>query len=85
VTFINSDGAASFFNRAMAEGLMIHGKRLKVGWGKTQPMPPYVHQAINAGATRNLYMGNVDAETFSEEEMRAEFEPYGEIEMISKF
>lgn len=62
---------------------MIHGKRIKIGWGKTQPMPPYVVQAINNGATRNVYMGNVDLAQFSEGDIKAEFEQYGEIEMIS--
>lgn len=62
---------------------MIHGKRVKIGWGKSQPMPAYVATAINNGATRNVYLGNVDANELSESMIRQEFEPYGEVEMIS--
>ncbi|KAI9030454.1 hypothetical protein DFJ74DRAFT_602821 [Hyaloraphidium curvatum] len=83
VTFISPDGAAAFHNRAASEGLIIHGKRIKIGWGKTQPMPPVVMNAVSNGATRNVYVGNVDLETFPEEEIRREFETFGEIELLN--
>ena len=83
VTFAHPEGAQMFFQRCMAEGLTIHGKRIKIGWGKTQAMPSYVATALSSGATRNVYVGGVDLKEFPEAELRRDFEQYGEIEMIS--
>ncbi|KAI5308477.1 hypothetical protein KEM55_005596, partial [Ascosphaera atra] len=62
VTFIDPTAAASFYALSNLQGLMIHNRRLKVGWGKhSGPLPPAIALAVSGGASRNVYVGNLDA------------------------
>ncbi|KAI5289553.1 hypothetical protein KEM54_003674, partial [Ascosphaera aggregata] len=64
-------------------GLMIHNRRLKVGWGKhSGALPPAIALAVSGGASRNVYIGNLD-ESWSEEKLRSDFSAYGEIELVN--
>ena len=83
VTFIDPTSAASFFALSSVQGLMIHNRRLKVGWGKhSGALPPAIALAVSGGASRNVYIGNLD-ETWSEERLRQDFSEYGEIELVN--
>ncbi|KAF8885993.1 hypothetical protein BD779DRAFT_1673434 [Infundibulicybe gibba] len=59
--------------------------RLKIGWGKNAgPLPPTLALAVHAGATRNVYIGNVeDFETFSEDRLKRDFGEYGDVELVN--
>ncbi|KAJ3342371.1 hypothetical protein HDU93_002487 [Gonapodya sp. JEL0774] len=83
VTFMSADSAAVFHHRSTQEGLVIHGKRLKIGWGKGIPIPQEVLAAVREGATRNAFVGNIDLTLLNEESLRREFQEFGEIEMIN--
>ena len=84
VTFVDSNAAVAFYQMSTLQGLMIHNRRLKIGWGKhSGPLPPGIAIAVHAGASRNVYIGNVDFETFSEEKLRQDFSEYGDIELIN--
>lgn len=40
--------------------------------------------AVHAGATRNVYIGNVeDFETFTDERLKRDFGEYGDIELVN--
>lgn len=83
VTFIDPTSAASFFALSSVQGLMIHNRRLKVGWGKhSGALPPAIALAVSGGASRNVYIGNLD-ESWSEERLRQDFSEYGEIELVN--
>lgn len=83
VTFIDPTAAASFFALSNLQGLMIHNRRLKIGWGKhSGALPPAISMAVAGGASRNVYIGNLD-ETWTEERLRQDFSEYGEIELIN--
>ncbi|KAF2228123.1 hypothetical protein BDZ85DRAFT_246538 [Elsinoe ampelina] len=83
VTFIDPTAAASFFALSNLQGLMIHNRRLKIGWGKhSGPLPPAISMAVAGGASRNVYIGNLD-ETWTEERLRQDFQEYGEIELVN--
>ena len=83
VTFIDPTSAASFYALSNLQGLMIHNRRLKIGWGKhSGALPPAIALAVSGGASRNVYVGNLD-ETFSEERLRQDFSEYGEIELVN--
>lgn len=83
VTFIDPTSAASFFSMSNNQGLMIHSRRLKIGWGKhSGPLPPAIALAVSAGASRNVYIGNID-ETWSEERLKQDFAEYGETELVN--
>ncbi|MCJ1390140.1 hypothetical protein MMC18_002998 [Xylographa bjoerkii] len=83
VTFIDPTSAASFYALSNLQGLMIHNRRLKIGWGKhSGALPPAIALAVSGGASRNVYIGNLD-ESWSEERLRQDFSEYGEIELVN--
>ncbi|QIX00356.1 hypothetical protein AMS68_005873 [Peltaster fructicola] len=83
VTFIDPTSAAGFFASSTMQGLMIHNRRLKIGWGKhSGALPPAIALAVSGGASRNVYIGNLD-ESWSEDRLRADFQDYGEIELVN--
>lgn len=83
VTFIDPTAAASFYALSNLQGLMIHNRRLKIGWGKhSGALPPAIALAVSGGASRNVYIGNLD-ESWSEERLRQDFSEYGEIELVN--
>lgn len=83
VTFIDPTSAASFYALSNMQGLMIHNRRLKIGWGKhSGALPPAIALAVSGGASRNVYIGNLD-ESWSEERLRQDFSEYGEIELVN--
>ncbi|KAI1625100.1 hypothetical protein EDD37DRAFT_608557 [Exophiala viscosa] len=83
VTFIDPTSAASFYALSNLQGLMIHNRRLKVGWGKhSGALPPAIALAVSGGASRNVYIGNLD-ESWTEERLRQDFSEYGEIELVN--
>jgi RNA recognition motif-containing protein len=85
VTFIDPAAALTFFHAASYQGLTLNNRRLKLGWGKNAgPLPPQLALAVHSGATRNVYIGNVeDFETFSEEKLKRDFGEYGDIELVN--
>ena len=83
VTFIDPTSAASFYALSNMQGLMIHNRRLKIGWGKhSGAIPPAIALAVSGGASRNVYIGNLD-ESWTEERLRQDFSEYGEIELVN--
>lgn len=83
VTFIDPTAAASFYALSNVQGLMIHNRRLKIGWGKhSGALPPAIALAVSGGASRNVYVGNLD-ETWTEERLRQDFSEFGEIELVN--
>lgn len=83
VTFIDPTSAASFYALSNLQGLMIHNRRLKIGWGKhSGALPAAIALAVSGGASRNVYIGNLD-ESWSEEKLRQDFSEYGEIELVN--
>jgi len=49
--------------------LTINSRRLKIGWGKhSGPVIPALLQAVQVGASRNVYIGSIsDFVTFNED------------------
>ncbi|KAK3322486.1 hypothetical protein B0H66DRAFT_205650 [Apodospora peruviana] len=83
VTFIDPTAAASFYALSNLQGLMIHNRRLKIGWGKhSGALPPAIALAVSGGASRNVYIGNLD-ETWTEERLKQDFSEFGEIELVN--
>ncbi|ODQ67168.1 hypothetical protein NADFUDRAFT_81741, partial [Nadsonia fulvescens var. elongata DSM 6958] len=83
VTFVDPTAAAQFFAMANLQGLSIHNKRLKVGWGKhSGQLPNAIALAVTAGASRNVYIGNINS-NWLESKLRADFSEFGEIEQIN--
>ncbi|KAG6883928.1 hypothetical protein C0993_002771, partial [Termitomyces sp. T159_Od127] len=85
VTFVDPGAAFTFYNVASYQGLSVTNRRLKMGWGKNAgPLPPALALAVHAGATRNVYIGNIeDFEAFTEERLKRDFVEFGEIELVN--
>ena len=85
MTFVDPAAALTFFQVASYQGLTLNNRRLKIGWGKNSgPLPPALALAVHAGATRNVYVGNIeDFDTFTEEKLKRDFGEFGEIELVN--
>ncbi|CCC71414.1 hypothetical protein NCAS_0H01040 [Naumovozyma castellii] len=92
VTFIDPTAAAQFYAMSSLHGLTIQKKRCKVGWGKhSGPLPNALALAVSNGASRNVYIGNInfekdamrDPRIFTEDSLRKLFRQYGEVEQIN--
>ncbi|ETW74682.1 hypothetical protein HETIRDRAFT_430967 [Heterobasidion irregulare TC 32-1] len=85
VTFIDPAAAFTFFQVASYQGLTLNNRRLKIGWGKNSgPLPPALALAVHSGATRNVYIGNIeDFESFNEDRLKRDFGEYGDIELVN--
>lgn len=85
VTFVDPAAAFTFFQVASYQGLTLNNRRLKIGWGKNSgPLPPALALAVHSGATRNVYVGNIeDFESFSEDRLKRDFGEYGDIELVN--
>ncbi|KAL1724958.1 hypothetical protein EV714DRAFT_222217 [Schizophyllum commune] len=85
VTFVDTTAAYTFYNVSTYQGLTLNNRRLKIGWGKNSgPLSPSLAVAVHSGATRNVYIGNIeDFETFTEERLKRDFGEYGDIELVN--
>ncbi|KAK9711593.1 hypothetical protein K7432_007727 [Basidiobolus ranarum] len=82
ISFIDANAAMNFFNLASYSGIVVKNRRLKIGWGKSNPLPPAVAMAVQSGATRNVYIGNID-DAIDEEKLKQDFSVFGEIELVN--
>ncbi|SCW00492.1 LAFE_0C05380g1_1 [Lachancea fermentati] len=92
VTFIDPTAAAQFYAMTSLHGLTIHNKRCKIGWGKhSGPLSNALALAVSHGASRNIYVGNIDfvkdgqreSPVYTETNLRSLFQEYGEVEQIN--
>ena len=85
VTFVDHNAALTFFHMALMSGITIHSRRLKIGWGKPSgPLSPALALAVQTGASRNVYLGNIqNQELINEAKIRADLSQYGELEMVN--
>jgi RNA recognition motif-containing protein len=83
LTFADAATAINVFNYATSTGVNIKGKRLRIGWGKPSTIPSQIALAVQNGATRNIYIGNIDPRVITIEKLREDFSEYGEIELIN--
>jgi RNA recognition motif-containing protein len=80
--FVESQAAHAFYERTVEHGLVIKGKRVKVGWGKSQPLSPTVQQVVSEGGSRNVYIGGLDA-SITEAKLEQDFKEFGDIELVN--
>ncbi|PWN20329.1 hypothetical protein BCV69DRAFT_287606 [Microstroma glucosiphilum] len=85
VTFVDANSALAFQHLASYSGVMIHNRRLKIGWGKhSGPLSPAIAMAVQSGGSRNVYIGNIsDPDYFNEDKLRADFSEHGEVELVN--
>ncbi|CAO3565063.1 unnamed protein product [Mortierella alpina] len=81
ISFVDSNAAASFHLEANTRRFNLGGQDVRVGWGKPSVVPPQILQAIQQGATRNVFLGNVD-DSVTEQNLRADFSQFGTIDTV---
>lgn len=79
VAFVSPYDAGALL--AAAGSLRVHDATLELSWGKARPILPAVAEAIGAGATRNLYLGNLPPGTDTGR-LHAAFGPFGPVESV---
>jgi RNA recognition motif-containing protein len=84
VSFVEASSAYILFaySNAPSGGLFVKGRRVRVSWAKNYILPHDAIDAIRQGATRNLYLGNIDLETMTRESITADFAAFGEVEQV---
>ncbi|KAJ1567302.1 hypothetical protein HK405_006440 [Cladochytrium tenue] len=82
VTFVDPGAAYAFHHRGTNEGVVIKGKRVKVGWGKQSGLPLSIAAVVQTGASRNVYFGSID-ETITEGRLLRDLAEFGEVEMVN--
>ena len=85
MVFVDPAAAAAFKAHAELTGLTIKSRSIKIGWGKhSGPPAANLVQAVQAGVSRNVYIGQIqDFTTYNEAKLREDFKLYGEIEMVN--
>lgn len=88
-TFVSPISAAAFYSSATTHGLVLRSKRMKIGWGKPSMLPLSIANAVDKGASRNVYIGSIDMEGYEGGEAEVKellynnFEVFGEIELVN--
>lgn len=59
-SFVDPNSALAFFSSVFQNGITIHARRLRLGWGRNQPLSPGVQMVVQAGGSRNVYIGGLD-------------------------
>jgi len=81
VRFIDPSGAMTFYQHTSSSQLMVRGRYLKVGWGKSSPLRPEIASAVSRGASRNVFIGQAD-DSMTEDSLTDDFKRFGEIDKI---
>ncbi|KAI8332248.1 hypothetical protein BC941DRAFT_437036 [Chlamydoabsidia padenii] len=83
ISFVDPVQALQFYTDATNQGMILKGRRLKLGWGKPSSLPGHVIHAVQNGGSRNVYLGNIDTTIMTEEKLRQDFAEYGAIELLN--
>ena len=76
-SFSNAPTAAQFYADVVVKRSSLHGRELKIGWGKPSPEPSRVTLAIQQSNTsQNVYLGGLDENT-TEEQFRNDLSGFG--------
>jgi hypothetical protein len=81
ITFLDANVAAGLFSEAQTRRFLIGGCDIKVGWGNQSPIPSNIINAVMNGATRNVFIGNID-ESVTEDFLRSEFVQFGQVDHV---
>jgi RNA recognition motif-containing protein len=83
ITFVDPDLALHFCTTTNETGgIILKGRRLKLGWGKPSSLPGHVIQAIQNGGSRNVYLGNIHPH-MTKDKLKQDFAEYGDIELVN--
>ncbi|KAJ3034512.1 hypothetical protein HDV00_004977 [Rhizophlyctis rosea] len=82
VTFVEASAAQSYNQNAQVKRLQINNQEVKIGWGKHSSIPTSVLAALQNGASRNVFIGNID-DAVTEPMLLQEFTKFGPIDRVT--
>ncbi|KAJ8327494.1 hypothetical protein QVD99_007970 [Batrachochytrium dendrobatidis] len=86
ITFLDASAASALLFAIQSRRLMILSPDVKVGWGKPSLLSPLIADAVaRHGASRNVYIGNLDSRYMSESALSVVFSHFGLIDSIKIF
>jgi RNA recognition motif-containing protein len=81
LNFIDPAAAQAFWTHAQQQPITFGANNLKVNWAKSGVLTGDILNAIRQGATRNLFVGNVE-DHITEELLTATFKEFGELDSV---
>jgi RNA recognition motif-containing protein len=81
LNFIDPAAAHAFYMNAQQQPITVGQSTLKINWAKSGVLNADVVNAVRQGATRNLFVGNIE-EHINEDLLRDAFKEFGEIDNI---
>lgn len=85
ITFIEEEAAHTFFSFTERHPgiISLGGYSVKVAWSPPSALPLATLRALRLGATRVIYLANIELASLQIEDLRDTFSRYGQIERIS--
>ena len=81
VTFVDPNVAELIYNQFMLKKLVIDGVECGAGWGPTSKIDSKIAEHIGRGATRNVFISNVDP-IMTTDWLEREFTRFGTVESV---
>ncbi|OBZ91724.1 Negative regulator of differentiation 1 [Choanephora cucurbitarum] len=81
LTFLDANAANAFYQTYTTKKFIVKGVVLQVNWGSPKAISSTLQIQIEAGATRNVYLGRL-LDTDTEEVIRTKVKKFGPIEHI---
>lgn len=82
VTFLEASVAAAVYLEYQQHPFTIDGYECRVGWGKPSTLHLNIRNQVLRGATRNVFLGNLDTDVFGEKELEEEFSVWGMVDCV---
>ena len=81
VTFVDPEVADMIYKQFMIKKLVIDGVECRVGWGQSSRIDTEVAEQIAMGATRNVFVSNIDP-IMTIDWLEREFSRFGVVESV---
>ncbi|KAI8388585.1 uncharacterized protein BYT42DRAFT_611611 [Radiomyces spectabilis] len=81
LAFVDTGSAQAFYQEHLSRKMTVNGTDLKVGWGKYNPLPSAIQLAVQAGASRNVYLGHLD-DNITETQLQENLSRFGQIDQV---
>lgn len=82
VTFLEASVAAAVYIDYQCNPFCIDGYEVRVGWGKPSTLHPSIRNHVLKGASRNVFIGNLEPDQVSIDALRLEFSHFGVVDLI---
>jgi hypothetical protein len=79
VIFVEVEDAANFKQHVTKNGITIHNRRVKAGWGNhSGPLSPELRRQVDANESRVVYIGLItDFNRVTREKLQEDFQRFG--------